>query len=208
MDYATLCEEDLNIFAKPARLLISGFSGSGKSNFVCKLVKKYRSSFHRIIVLGSDLENSAELGIEFNSDFNPFEEFLKGNTLLIFDDIIYNKKLLTLAGEVFIRGRHLNVSSIIVTQNLFLSDKNFRQISLNTTHIVIFKHRDEKQIVCFARSFLTDTKVKQFHALYKKVVAKKKHQYLMIDFTVDIDSAIAVRTNVVNEYYEQAFLLE
>ena len=208
MAYGVISEEELDIFNKPARLLISGFSGSGKSSFVCALIKKYRDRFQRVIVLGSDLENSTELDVEFDSEFNPFQEFLKGNTLLIFDDVIYNKKLLTLAGEVFIRGRHLNVSSIVVTQNLFLSDKNFRQISLNTTHIVIFKHRDEKQIVCFARSFLSDSKLKQFHLLYKKVVAKKKHQYLLVDFTTDIDSAVAIRTNVLGDGYERAFLLE
>ena len=207
MEYTTISDEDLDIFVKPARLLISGFSGSGKSCFVSALIEKYRHKFNRVIVLGSDLEKSKELNVEFDSDFNPFEEFLKGNTLLIFDDIIYNKKLLTLAGEVFIRGRHLNISAILVTQNIFLSDKNFRQISLNTTHVVLFKHRDLKQIICFARSFLADDKVKSFEGLYKKVVAKKKHHYLLVDFTADIDSAIAIRTNILGEGYQQAFLL-
>ena len=207
MSYGRVTEDVLDIFNKPARLLVSGFSGSGKSTFVCKLIEKYRNKFQRVIVLGSELDISKELNIEFNSDFNPFQEFLRGSTLLIFDDIIYNKKLLTLAGEVFIRGRHLNISSILVTQNIFLSDKNFRQISLNTTHIILFKHRDEKQIICFSRSFLSDEKVKEFHSLYKKVVAKQKHQYLLIDFTVDIDSAVAIRSNVLGDGYERAFLL-
>ena len=115
--------------------------------------------------------------------------------------------MLTFAGEVFIRGRHLNISSILDTQNIFLSDKNFSQISLNTTHIVLFKNRDEKQIICFSRSFISDEKVKEFHSLYKKIVAKQKHQHLLIDFTVDIDSAVAVRKNVFGDGFERAFLL-
>ena len=119
MAYGVISEEELDIFNKPARLLISGFSGSGKSSFVCALIKKYRDRFQRVIVLGSDLENSTELDVEFDSEFNPFQEFLKGNTLLIFDDVIYNKKLLTLAGEIFIRGRHLNVTGKCCT---FLSE--------------------------------------------------------------------------------------
>ena len=125
MEYIKVTQEELDIFSKPARLLISGYSGSGKSTFISRLIKKYRHKFNRVIVLGSELDISKEFNVEFNNDFNPFQEFLRDSTLLIFDDIIYNKKLLTLAGEVFIRGRHLNISSILVTQNIFLSDKKF-----------------------------------------------------------------------------------
>ena len=153
MMYARIGGEDLDLFKKPARLLISGFSGSGKSTFVVSLIRKYRNKFSKIVVLGSELECSKELDILTNSDFNPFEENLSGHTLMIFDDIIYNRKLLNLSGEVFIRGRHLNISSVLVTQNLFLADKNFRQITLNITGIVLLKHRDAIQILSFARSF-------------------------------------------------------
>ena len=110
MAYGVISEEELNIFNKPARLLISGFSGSEKISFVRSLIKIYRDCFQRVIVLSSDLENSTELDVEFDSEFNPFQEFLKGNTLYILDDVIYNENLLTLAGEAFIRERHLNVS--------------------------------------------------------------------------------------------------
>ena len=172
------------------------FSGSGKSTSLCKLIEKNRNKFQRVIVLGSDQDISKELNIEFNSEFNPVQEFLRGSTLLIFDYIFYNEKVLTLASEVIIRGRHLNIFSILVPQMIFLIDKNVRQISLNTTHIILLKHRNEKQITCCSRSFLSDEKGKEFHSLYKKVIAKQKHQYLLIDFTVDIDSAVAIRSSV------------
>ena len=89
-------------------------------------IEKYGNNFQRVIKLGSDLDISKEFIIEFNSGFNPFQEFLRGSTHLIQDDIHYNKKLLSLAGEVCIRGRNLNISSVFVWQNIFLSDKNFR----------------------------------------------------------------------------------
>ena len=208
MQYTTIVENDVNIFFKPARLIVAGYSGSGKSTLVVNIIRKYRENFNRVIVLGNDLEQSRELEIERDDTFNPFDENLKGNTLLIFDDIIYNKQLLTLAGEVFIRSRHYNVSVILVTQNLFLSDKNFRQITLNTTHIIILRNRDERQIITFARSFLPNEKLKKFLDLYKKIVTKKRHQYLMVDFTADCDSPLLIRTSIIGEGYERAFLLE
>ena len=208
MTYARIAESELNIFERPARLLVSGYSGSGKSTLVEDIIKKYRDVFERVIILGTNLEKSNELKITHDNDFNPFEEHLTGKTLLIFDDVIYNKKLINLAGEVFVRGRHLNVSSIFITQNLFLSNSNFRQITLNTTHIIILRHRDEKQIICFARSFLSEEKVSKFLNLYKKIVAKQKHQHLLIDFTIDIESPLAIRSSIVGDQYERAFLIE
>ena len=111
---------------------------------------------------------------------------------------------------MFIRGRHLNISSILITQNLFLADKNFRQISLNITCIVLLRHRDMKQILTFGRSFLPDSKVKQFLSLYTKIIAKGKFNHLLIDFTSDFDSPISIRSSVVNlneGEYEKAYLL-
>ena len=50
-------------------------------------------------------------------------------------------------------------------------------------------------------------KYKSFTLFVKKVVAKEKHQYLLIDFTVDIDLPVAIRSNVLGGGYERAFLL-
>ena len=209
MMYTKVSEADVDLFVQPARILASGYSSSGKTTLLVSIIKKYRHKFNRVILLGGDLDVDEELKIEKIDDFNPFEEHLIGANLLIFDDCIYNKKLLTLAGEIFVRGRHLQLSVAFVSQNLFLADKNFRQISLNCTHIIILRHRDEKQIICFARSFLSDGKVKQFLNLYKKVVVKHRYQYLLVDFTADIESPLAIRTSITGTTpYEKVFLLD
>ena len=103
--YGRITEEVLEIFNKAARLLVTGFSGSWKSTFICKMIEKYRNKFQRVTVLGSDLDISNHLNIEFKSEFEfiPFREISMGSTHLNFDDIIYIKKLLTSAGEIFER---------------------------------------------------------------------------------------------------------
>ena len=74
MQYEKISQCDINIFYKPARILIAGFSGSGKSTFVVNLLRKYRSSFNKVFVLGADLENVQDLNIQRNDEFNPFIE--------------------------------------------------------------------------------------------------------------------------------------
>ena len=191
--------EQVEFFHTPSRFLIAGLSGSGKSFFTSQLINKYKSKFNKIVVLGSDLENIEGVEIERNDCFDPFSEELEGNTLIVFDDIIFQTKLVKLASEIFIRGRHLKISALFLTQNLFLSDKFFRLISLNSTHVVLFKVRDLKQISYFAKTFLKDTEVDSFISIYKKTVLKEDFNHLLIDFSKPLNSKLRIRSRIFNK---------
>ena len=179
-----------------------------KSFLIEKLIRKNESKFSKIIIIGASYGIENGRNIVRDDEFEPFDRDSKYPTLLIFDDIIYNRQKLKLTGEVFIRGRHLNISCVLISQNIFLNDKDFRQISLNTTHCFIFKHRDLKQIDSFGRSFLTSTDVPKFVDLYKKIVGKFKYKHLLIDFTQDPDSPLFIRSEICNiNTYERAYVL-
>ena len=64
----------------------------------------------------------------------------KRKVLLVFDDmiadIINNKKLNPVVAELFVRGRKLNISIVIITQSYFKVPKEVRP---NTTKIFIIK---------------------------------------------------------------------
>ena len=75
MAHARITGRELVNFKKPARLFISRLSGSGKSTFICKLIEKYGNKFQRIIVLGSERGILKEFDIEFNEEFNLYQEF-------------------------------------------------------------------------------------------------------------------------------------
>ena len=205
--YPRVTGEEIDIFAKPARIIVSGASASGKSFFVSRLIRKYRSKFDRIIVIGASLENIEDLGVTRDDSFNPLVEDLSGNTLVVFDDVICSKDKLKIAAETYTRGRHLGLSSILLTQNLYYPDPNYRLISLNSTHIIVFRNRDIKQISCFARTFLENEDVKMFVNLYKKNVMNVKHGYIMVDFLKNTNDPLNIRTSVVNEGFEKAFKL-
>ena len=208
MMYGRVLDEDLNIFHKPARLLICGNSGSGKSSLLVALLQKYRNNFDLVVVIGADLEGVESLDIKRDDDFNPLLDAVKGEkTLVIFDDCIFNQKQMKVASESFVRARHLGVSLIFLSQNLYLQDRNYRVIGLNVTHVFLLKQRDLKQIILYAKSFLEDNLVQKFVDVYKKIVLKIKYNYILIDFTKDYDSPLLIRSNLTGETYEKAYQL-
>ena len=208
MMYRSIYENEIDIFNSPARIIVSGTSGAGKSFFISKLIRKYRNKFDNVIVVGAEFENIEDLHVTRNDNYNPLTDGVDGKTLIVYDDIIYNKEKLTTCAEVFIRGRHLGLNTILITQNLFLSDKNYRIISLNCTHVAIFRNRDIKQVCYFARSFLQNSLINIFVNLYKKVVMNTKHGYLLIDFNKNVDNPLFIRSSVVDDGYEKAYKID
>ena len=208
MMYGHVLDEELNIFHKPARVLICGNSGSGKSSLVVALLHKYRFIFDLVVVIGADLEGVESLDIKRDDDYNPLLDAVKGEkTLVIFDDCIFNQNQMKIASESFVRARHLGVSLIFLSQNLYLQDRNYRVIGLNVTHVFLLKQRDLKQIILYGKTFLEDNLVQKFVEIYKKIVLKIKFNYILIDFTKDYDSPLLIRSNLTGEGYEKAYQL-
>ena len=205
--FTSVTDNQIDLFIEPARLLLAGNSGSGKSWFISRLINKYKDKFKTIVIVGSDLENIDSDIVTRRDSFNPLIDDFIAPLLIVYDDILYNKKLVENASETFIRGRHLNISSIFLSQNLYYNDKNYRVISMNCTHVILFRIRCLKQISLFASGMLSDSLIDSFKRLYKRHVLKNKYSYLLIDFNKDIDNDIlAIRTNVVDDsQYESAF---
>ena len=161
MEYARVFETDIDIFKNHARILVAGWSNSGKSFLVSKLIQKYVNKFDHIIVLGSNLENVNDL-VKRDDTFDPYVDKPPGRILVILDDFLFSKRLLELGSKLATDGRHLNISTIFITQNLIFNDKNFRHISLNVTGYFLFRTRDQGQITYFGRSFLPKDKIESF----------------------------------------------
>ena len=67
--------------------------------------------------------------------------------ICIIDDLMQSASGNQLVENLFTNGRHLNLSVVFVSQNLFYMGKKCRTISLNSTCIVVFKNpRDQSQI--------------------------------------------------------------
>ena len=73
-------------------------------------------------------------------DYNPDKE---NKILIVFDDMIADKKLDSTVTELFIRGRKLNISLVFITQSYFKVPKDVR---LNTTHFLLQKSQMKENL--------------------------------------------------------------
>ena len=87
-------------------------------------------------------------------DYNPGKE---RKILIVFDDMIAdminNKKLNSIVTELFIRGRKLNISIVLITQSYFKVPKDVR---LNSTHFFIMKILNKRQLQQIALNHSSD----------------------------------------------------
>ena len=66
---------------------------------------------------------------------------------MVFDnmiaDMLRNKKLNLIVTELFIRGKKLNISLVLITKSYFMVPKNIR---LNSTHYFIMKILNKRNL--------------------------------------------------------------
>ena len=104
-------DPELDIFNKPARILVAGASNSGKSYLVSRLIQRWHQKFERIVVIGSDLENVLGMNVLRDDFYNPLNESNEcESSLVIFDDVIFNPRIMKVTAAYFTRARHKNVS--------------------------------------------------------------------------------------------------
>ena len=126
-------------------------------------------------------------------DYNPGK---KRKVLMVLDDMIAeminNKKLQKLVTELYIRGRKLNISSCFILQSYF---KTFKDIRLNTTHIVIMKISDKRKLQKIALNHSSDIDFNNFMKIYKKCTAEP-YSFLVNDSTLPSDDPLRLRKNL------------
>ena len=206
-----ISEDELNLFHSPARFIVSGFSGSGKTNLVTKIVTKYHDAFEKIIVCGVpkhplQLQSCVANKVTVHSNIiDPLgdddDDDIPSNkqTLFILDDIFIDAVQSKYVVDAFTKGRHANLSTILITQNLFFSGKYARNISLNATHYLLLRQRDLNQIECLGRQIYGNRRSKDFLEIYKAAIKKQSYGYLLVDLSIKSRESHQFRTNIVGE---------
>ena len=202
---SVLPEDVLNIFKHPARIIIAGFSNSGKSEICKKLIEIYHKNFEHILYCGVDshsLQSHSEINSKMtvSSDIlNPFDFTYLGSILFVLDDCfleaVENKNVV----DAFTKGRHKRISTVFITQNLFFSGKHARNIGLNCSHYILMRNRDLSQIEVLGRQVYGKTDAKKLVEVYKKALTKNTYGYLLIDLEATTPEAIRLRTNITGE---------
>ena len=126
-------------------------------------------------------------------DYNPRK---KCKVLIVFDDMIAdminNKMLDTIVTELYIRGRKLNISIVFIMQSYFKVPKDVR---LNSTHFLIMKIRNKRELQQIALNHSSDIDFKDFMKIYKKYT-KEPYSFLVNDTTLPSDDPLRFRKNL------------
>jgi hypothetical protein len=190
-------EKILNI-SIPARFLITGGTGSMKTNSVRNVIRSM-GCFERIYLFAKKTDEplyaelakicagiGEELGecIFFASNtlddlpsvdsFNPYY-----NNLIIIDDMIGEKdKMLKNVADLWIRGRRENCSTIFITQSFYKCPKLIRD---NTNYFIFKRMNGNKDIMRIWSEFSGTKTVDEINRMYNNITKKNKIDWFMVD---------------------------
>jgi len=196
-------------FSMSSTTIISGGTGSGKTSFVVKMLRSVmKKVFHEIILLMPEASFSS-----IAEKDNPFLKIPRDNiyhsfdadtlstiyarieenaadgyfTLLIIDDFgadLKNKQNEYILNTIFLKQRHLRVSTLLLVQNFYMVPKKMREIA---TNLVMFNTNKSQNQKVFRELF--DLKEQQFNALIRMLptahdylIANLKYKRIFVDF--------------------------
>jgi hypothetical protein len=186
---------------------LAGPSQSGKSTMMIQILKKAHEIISppptRIVYCCSREIDS--LKRQFNNieflvglpDLNMFDP--SENNLLVLDDLMTECEASKSIVNLFtIDCHHKNITTFLLSQNLYSRGKYSRTISLNCNYLIIFKNpRDRSQIQFLSRQmyphsplFLSDSYVD---------ATKKKYGYLFIDLHQATDENLRIQSDIFNQ---------
>ena len=190
----------------PFRMLIIGPSGYGKTNTLLHLInnfhpidkiylyakdtdeKKYQYLINKREQAGIKNLNDPRAFIEYSNDMNDVLENINNynknrdkKVLIIFDDMIADimrsEKFKVIVKELFIRCRKLNISIIFITQSYF---RTLKDVRLNSTHYVLMKIGNKKELRSIAEENLGHLDFKDFLKIYN-YCTNEPYSFMMVD---------------------------
>ena len=200
----------------PSTMLICGPSGSGKTHFTQNLLEygeelfKPKKPAFTILIYDTWQNNYddmltkslIDLTIKGLPDIDYLKEIFEehkenGGTLLLIDDQMQNIDQ-NVVNIFTIYSHHMKVTCILLTQSLFLSNKAYRTISLNTHYIILMKNtRDSSSVTQLAKQthpfrtrFITDSYIE---------ATKHPYSYLMFDLRQETPEVIRIRSNIFSD---------
>lgn len=148
------------------RMVITGETGSGKTN-VCAQIFRKMGCFTKVLLFAKDLEEpiykylvdtihevEKETGLEVLKSSNDIDDLpdvnklsKKDNTLVIIDDMVNEKsRQLAKVTSYYTKGRHFNASTIFLTQTYFGTPGDIRKNSGYFVFTKLSTNRDFRRI--------------------------------------------------------------
>lgn len=195
----------------PSSILISGGTGSGKSTWVERLIDNLDllmdTKIERIIWYYAHPQpmftKSNLKHVEFVQGFNmdAYRDD-KGPTIVVIDDQMAEVAKIPSFVNAFTMNRHVNVTTIFLTQNLFHEGQ--RTCHLNAQYAVIMKMvRDVQQTTKFLSQMYTD-KLK-FAKRAMEDATREPYGYLLVDMRQETPQELRLRTKIFPDDWEDGY---
>jgi hypothetical protein len=199
------------MFKHPFTMIISGSTGSGKTEWLMKFLRQldlligeithvlycYGELNRNIIALekmGSDgkaVKFTVHNGVPSEEDVRNLAR--KEKLLLVLDDLLVNLKSQYL-DTVFTRGSHnWGVSVILVTQHMF--NKELKTARNNTHYLVLMRNPAGELQVRNLATQLFPNRSKYFLEAYKDAT-KEQFSYLVIDMHPSTEDILRLKTHI------------
>jgi KaiC/GvpD/RAD55 family RecA-like ATPase len=188
----------------PFRMLITGSSGCGKSNFLINLLMKqvpydriyvYSKHLHQskykylneyLISLEDMLEKACNKRIpiimawadDINELVNCDDLDKTYRNLIIIDDHVLNTKAIdNRIGKLYTTCRHKNTSIITINQMYFRTP---RAVRLNLSYLVLFNNNNRKELSLLSSEQGGNLEKNEFRNMYNSIL-RKKYNFFLID---------------------------
>jgi len=184
----------------PARFLIIGQSGSGKTNALFSLLQNV-NAFDRIYIFAKDIEEplylrlnecmkaiEQKLGVKIFSisdkatdiiSVNELDKFR--NNIVVFDDyVLADKKVQAQIAEFFIRARKKNTSVVYISQSYYRVDKVIRG---NANYVILKSIASKKDVTLILKEMDIGVSADKLQNLYNHIQSKGMENFMMIDLT-------------------------
>lgn len=173
------------------RMCIAAPSGSGKTNALMNLILHMDKTFHEIIICVKSADeplyemmiNKLKNVIVYeNGEIPPLSDFSKiddktkrlkridkKQRLIVFDDLITDKKANLLASEYYIKGRKLGFSMCYIGQSFYQIPKLIRD---NCQYFLLGRNLLKRDLRMILSAFPTDLSLDDFADLYNHLTSE------------------------------------
>jgi hypothetical protein len=185
-------------------VLLAGPTMSGKSQHMIQIINNINTMMSpppdRIVYCYARLQDSfASIpGLELNEGLPDIDSFdATKNNMVILDDLMNECDDNPDIQKLFrVDAHHKNISTFLITQNLFSKGKCARTISLNSNYLIIFNNpRDRAQIQHLSRQMFP-ANPRFLNECYTDACESKPYGYLFLDLTQKTKQRHRVQTNI------------
>lgn len=171
------------------RGIICTSSGGGKTNLITNILYDMSDTFHKIIIITKEEEKlytmieerlkgqKDQIKIFYGGTIPELENLSKKheNGLVIIDDMILDQS--KAIGEIFIRARKLNWSSVFISQSYFGIQKLIRQ---NCNYVWLGRGIIKRDLKLILSEYSINIPIEKLINLYN-TITERKMNFLLID---------------------------